>query len=641
MGPAAAALIYAGVTALLFRTLLPDLSTHLYAYLGDPLLNAAILAWNASRVPLTEAWWNFPGYAPLTGVTAFTEHLLLAYPIASPLIWITGNPVLAYNVVYILSFPLNGLCAYVLARELTGEPWAALVGGLAFAFAPYQGLQMTHLQMLMAFGIPLTLLGLHRAIGPGAAGPMAAGRRRGGLAIFAGGWLCAALANAYNLVFVPLLVALWVVWFVRPREWRTLVAPATLAVVVVLLMAPLLWGYHVRQSAHGLARQYDEVRSFAADMTGVAHIFHRSPFWRGVLPETFEEGAIFPGFTIAALAIVAVVGALGRGSARRGRPQRPALPTSHAELRMSSEARAPGREACGVWSRRLLLAGGVLTLIVLARVWTGPFGWHFGPLPLPPFRPYRVFTVAALLLAAGLVLTRALRSAWARRDVVVFYGVAVVALWLLALGPEPEWSTPWRALIYGPYRLLMEVPGVQGVRVPARAWLAAIACLSVLASFGAAALVRRAPRGARVAIGALAVLMVAEGWFSDVTVAAPRPMPPGIVPAGALVIDMPVEESFWNAIPQYRAVVGGYRTINGYSGYEPPHFTPLRHAIAEMRPDAFEPFRRTTDLYVMLRPGETPAVASWVADRPGAQHLLDVGQTKLYRLPRLGGVDAP
>jgi hypothetical protein len=35
----AALLISAGITVLLFRNLLPDVATHLYSDLGDPLLN--------------------------------------------------------------------------------------------------------------------------------------------------------------------------------------------------------------------------------------------------------------------------------------------------------------------------------------------------------------------------------------------------------------------------------------------------------------------------------------------------------------------------------------------------------------------------------------------------------------------------
>ena len=65
---------------------------------------------------------------------------------------------LAHNVLLLLAFPLNGLAAYLLAREVTGSSSAAFVGGLAFAFAPYHSTHLSHVQTVMAFGMPLALL---------------------------------------------------------------------------------------------------------------------------------------------------------------------------------------------------------------------------------------------------------------------------------------------------------------------------------------------------------------------------------------------------------------------------------------------------------------------------------------------------
>ncbi len=617
----AALLVYTGITALLFHNLLPDLSTHLYSDLGDPLLNTAILAWNARQWPLTEAWWNFPSYAPLTGVTAFTEHLLLTYPVASPLIWLTGNPVLAYNVVFLAAMPLNGVAAFALARELLRHhdvrgvrlqpdlaKTAALLAGLAYAFAPYQQVHLSHLQHMPSFGMPLALLWLHRYFRTG---------RRLALAGFGAGWLAATLANSALLVFVPLTVLLWCAWFVRPREWRRLVGPAIAAAVASIPLVPLLAGYRVRQAAYGFTREYAEIQGFSADMVGLLGMYHRALPWQGILPHDFEEGALFPGFTTVALALVALVPVARALSGPRGEPGR----------------LAPQLDR---WSRRLVLALLVLTLVVLARVWTGPWSWHIGPLPLPPFRPYRLFTVAALSLGAGALLSAAFRRAWAERSLVVFLAAAVVALWLTALGPEPEWSTPWRALIFGPYRLLVELPGVTGMRVPARAWFPAVLCLAMLAGFGTAWLVARAPRRARAIALALAVAMLAEGSFFDGTMEAPRPTRRGAIPERAIVLDLPWDEGFQNAVPQYRAVVGGYRTLNGYSGYQPAHVYPLRRAIADLVPTALDPYRRDADLHVILRPEVEPVVERWIASHPGAEHLFTLEDAaRVYRLPRL------
>lgn len=601
MGIGSAALVYAAVTALIFRNLLPGLATHLYSDLGDTLLNAAILGWNAKQLPLTEPWWNFPSFAPLTGVTSFTEHLLLTYPIASPIVWATGNPILAYNVVFLLSPMLNGMATYALVRELTQSRVSSFIAGLAFAFAPYQAVQFSHIQEMMSFGMPLALLGLHRYLQSGG------GRA---LALFGVGWFITALSNAYTLVFFPVLVVLWCVWFLRPREWRRLVPIVITAVVAVLPLVPLLWGYHVRQVAYGLGRTYDEIRSFGADMVGLAGMYFRVSSWRGILPHDFEEGALFPGLTILGLAVFAVY-ACGAGLTR-----------SAPRERMS-------------WSRRLLAASAVLTLIVLARVWTGYWGWHFGPIPLPPFRPMHLFTIAFVILLAGLLASETVRRAWNRRDPAIFYAIAVVTLWLLALGPEPAWSKPWQALWFGPYRLLMWLPGFESVRVPARMWLPAVLCLAVLAGCGVATMLQRYVRHRRILIIGLAVAIVAEGWTVDQTKTAPRPMRAGVIPSGAVVLDLPMEEGYANNVPQYRAVLGGYRTINGSSGYEPPFFTPLRHAIAEMHPDALESYRRASDLYLIIRPGEDINVTRWLTTQSGTEHLFDLEDARIYRMARL------
>jgi hypothetical protein len=455
--------------------------------------------------------------------------------------------------------------------------------------------------------MPLCLLWLHRYFNGGGT-PALVG--------FAAGWLITALSNAYLLVFFPLVVVMYCVWFVRPAEWRRIVPPVMAAGLGTLAMAPLLWGYHTRLATYGLARELEEIRIFSADVVGLAGMFHANTAWRGVLSHDFEERALFPGFTILALALIALcsrrgadsVGVAGAGGSRSSRTS--------------------------IWSRRLFLASGVVTAIVLARIQAGPWGWHFGPVPLPPFDPHRVFSVAFVLFLGAVLTSGWFRQAWSRRDPAVFFGVAVFVLWLLALGPLPEWSTPWRFTTYGPYWLLMSMPGMDAIRVPSRIWLAGVLCLAMLAGYGAAALLRRYVRRPPLAIAALTLLIVAEGWFLASTVEVPPPMPEGAIPEGAVVLDLPIVRGYQNAVPQYRAVVGGYRTINGYSGYEPPFFDPFFKGLEERREDVLNPYLRAGDLYVIIRPGADPALIEWITSFPGATKLSAAEDARIYRLPR-------
>ena len=523
-----AAICYVLITALLFHNLLPVLTTHLFGDLGDPLLNTSILAWNAKHLPLTTDWWNFPAFAPLSGVTAFTEHLLGAYPLTSPIVWISGNPVLAYNALQLLTLPLNGLAAFALVRELTGSSLGAFIGGLAFAFAPFTGEHASHIQMLMAFGMPLALYGLHRYVKSGAMRD---------LVWFAVGWLSVTMSNAYMLVFFPILIAVWAIWFFKRADARRWAAIAVTGGVATLPVLPLLIGYHLRQAAYGLFRDYPEIVSQSASIQSLAGISQRAVLWVGWLPNTFYEQSLFPGFGIIALVAVAVVAAL------RSREHR----------------------------------------------------------------------------------------AW--RHVVLGYLAAAIVLWTFTLGPEVRWAGVRVPPGYGPYWLLMRIPGVQSIRVPSRAWLPATLSLAVCAGFGAAWLATR--RRMRWVIVPLAVVIVAEGWFVGQAMQVPSALPL-YIPPGAQVLDLPISAGYGNADAQYLAVLGDYRVVNGYSGYAPPYFAPLRNALADHRPEAFVPFRQRAALYIVARPDLEPQFVTWLESLPDPQRVIDFGKWKLYRLPRFG-----
>src|SRR5262249_8296515 len=101
---------------------------------------------------------------PYQNALAYSEGLLGIAVIVAPVQWIFGNPTLTYNVATLLSFLIAGVGMYLLARELTGSAAAALVGALAFAFAPYRWAQLNHVQVLSTGWIPLALWALHRAL---------------------------------------------------------------------------------------------------------------------------------------------------------------------------------------------------------------------------------------------------------------------------------------------------------------------------------------------------------------------------------------------------------------------------------------------------------------------------------------------
>ena len=79
---------------------------------------------------------------------------------------------------------------------------------------------------------------------------------------------------------------------------------------------------------------------------------------------------------------------------------------------------------------------------------------------------------------------------------------------------------------------------------------------------------------------------------------------------------------------------GGYRTINGYSGYYPPFVEPFLKGLDERRADVLNAYLRAGDLYVIVRPDAEPALIELIISVPGATRLSTAGDARVYRLPR-------
>ena len=57
-------------------------------------------------------------FYPFKHTLAYSENVLGSAILAAPIIWVTGNPMLAFNLIALLSIPLSAYGAYLLARRL-------------------------------------------------------------------------------------------------------------------------------------------------------------------------------------------------------------------------------------------------------------------------------------------------------------------------------------------------------------------------------------------------------------------------------------------------------------------------------------------------------------------------------------------
>ena len=131
-GFAVAAIVVTLPLALHLRQSLPSDHT-------DTLLVTWILGWDADRLRhALHGVWDAPIFFPYRDTLAFSENMLGVAIFVAPVYWATADPVLTYNVAFILAFAIAGAGMYLLARELTGSRAGALAAGLYYACGPFR-----------------------------------------------------------------------------------------------------------------------------------------------------------------------------------------------------------------------------------------------------------------------------------------------------------------------------------------------------------------------------------------------------------------------------------------------------------------------------------------------------------------------
>lgn len=160
---ALALLLFAALTVFKTFPLVRDAGDHIPSNAGDPLLVAWILAWDThalATAPLS--LFDANTFYPIDRSLAFSEHLLGVVPFFAPTYALTGNAILAYNVLFMVSFLASAFAAFCLAYRWTGAAWPSLVAGTAFGFSAFRFSRVGHLHVINFFYAPLALLFLDR-----------------------------------------------------------------------------------------------------------------------------------------------------------------------------------------------------------------------------------------------------------------------------------------------------------------------------------------------------------------------------------------------------------------------------------------------------------------------------------------------
>jgi hypothetical protein len=281
--------------------------------IGDPLVQAWQVAWGGHAL-LHQPFDYFQAntFWPLRNSLAFSDALV-GYAPAGTLGEGVEAAIVRYNLLFLLSYALAFVGAYLLTRELGARPAGAAVAGAAFAYAPWRLEQDGHLHVLSSGGIPLALFLLVRGYRGGRPGTVLAG------------WLVAtwqfSLGFTLGLQLAYLLAVLATVALVywlrrRPQLPRAVIVSTICGAVMFagfayVLARPYMAVLDDHPEAH---RTHTQVAGLSPPLQAFAAAPEQNLVWGAATKavrddlSSVPEQTLFPGVAILTLALAGLSG---------------------------------------------------------------------------------------------------------------------------------------------------------------------------------------------------------------------------------------------------------------------------------------------------------------------------------------------
>lgn len=268
------------------------------------------LAWGTHTL-VTRPWDIFQAniYYPQEYTLAYSENLIGSLPFAAPVLWLTGNPVLALNAVAMSSVVLCGFGAYLLGRRLGASTAAAILCGMIFAFSPSRFYRYGQIHLTTVQWIPFALAYLHTYF---------AGARPRDLRIALAFFVLQVLATGHGAVYLVLAIGVVVAHELLLRRDPALLLRAARDAgpqgwLLLLPVAAIAVPYRIVQEEVGLRRSLQNWAAVPESfLASPAHLPARVNTWLAGMPVNDTATAfMFPGYLPLLLAFAALLLAWG------------------------------------------------------------------------------------------------------------------------------------------------------------------------------------------------------------------------------------------------------------------------------------------------------------------------------------------
>ncbi len=298
-------LFYIALTIALAYPLSLHPASRVFADNPDTHLFLWTLAWDTHAfTSRLDKFFDANIYFPYDNTLAYSENLIGAALFAAPIIWLTGNVVLAMNFVSLASCVLCGLGAYLLALRTRVSHLGATLAGVVFLAAPPRFFRIGQLHLTTVHWVPFALAFYHAYLDGG---------RRRDLRLALLFFTLQALTSGHGAVFLVVSMLALTLYRIVLGERIALVdrlrdfgvAGFVLLAPTVFVMAP----YRAAQNEVGLKRAlYDWLPAPSSYLATPSHLHQ---YLRAFITDTnFNDSAnawLFPGVLTIVFAVVAVI----------------------------------------------------------------------------------------------------------------------------------------------------------------------------------------------------------------------------------------------------------------------------------------------------------------------------------------------
>ena len=269
--------------------------------IADPLLNTWILSWNVHKISSGDFRNFFDAniFYPHKKTLAYSEILLPQSLVAWPVLAVSKNPILAYNLVLLFAFITSGLGMYFLARFHTKNTLAGIIAGTIYAFSPFMFDHLGHIQILTAGGIPLSFLFLYKFIET---------ERYRDLLFLVLFYCLQSLANLYYALYLTLFLGLVIVFQTiskrKYRDARFLAKLGLFVLMAIIILGPFFYQYSKAYEDINYSRR---IGTYATLTSFLATSSQNRLYGKLTLPFSAHEAKLFPGIVAFLLALLGIV----------------------------------------------------------------------------------------------------------------------------------------------------------------------------------------------------------------------------------------------------------------------------------------------------------------------------------------------